>query len=45
VKNEKGITIIFLRSGQGGEFQNEKKLCELFESFGITHNFSTPKTP
>ena len=44
VQNEKGVSIVSIRSDHGGEFENE-----LFENFceenGINHNFSTPRTP
>jgi len=31
------------KNDHGGDFWNES-LCKLFESFGITYNFSTPRT-
>ena len=44
VQNEKGSSIIKIRSDYGGEFENE-----VFESFceenGFQHNFSFPRTP
>ena len=44
IQNEKSLTIASIRSDHGGEFQNA-----LFEEFygehGISHNFSTPRTP
>ena len=44
VQNEKGFCIISIRSDYGTEFQNE-----LFKSFcnenGISHNYSSPRTP
>ena len=44
VQNEKGFQISSIRSDHGREFENEK-----FETFcnklGITHNFSSPRTP
>jgi len=43
VQNEKCLLIVFVRSDHGWKFQNEN-LCELFESFGITHNFSISRT-
>ena len=44
IQNEKGICITSIRSDHGGEFENESfsKFCE---ENGITHNFSTPRTP
>ena len=44
VQNEKGYTIISIRSDRGGEFS-----CEPFESYckehGILHNSAALKTP
>ena len=44
VQNEKGLTLINVRSDHGGEFENHG-----FESFcnehGYGHNVSTPRTP
>ena len=44
VTNEKGITIVAIRSDHGGEFDNS-----LFESFcnenGMMHNFLAPRIP
>ena len=44
IQNEKGVCITSIRSDHGGEFKNES-----FQTFcdenGITHNFSTPRTP
>ena len=44
VENEKGFSIIFIRSDHGGEFINS-----FFVSFciskGTSHNFSAPMTP
>ena len=44
VQNEKGLTLINVRSDHGGEFENQD-----FETFcnehGYDHNFSAPKTP
>jgi len=44
IQNEKGLSIISIRSDHGGEFQNEyfEKFCE---ENGIHHNFSAPRTP
>nr|KYP56020.1 Retrovirus-related Pol polyprotein from transposon TNT 1-94 [Cajanus cajan] len=44
VQNEKGISIASIRSNHGGEFENEQ-FQEFCEDNGITHNFSTPRTP
>ena len=44
VQNEKGLTLINVRSDHGGEFENHG-----FETFcnehGYDHNFSAPRTP
>jgi len=44
IQNKKNLKIAFIRSDQGGEFENKD-----FESFcdehGIEHNFSAPRTP
>ena len=44
VQNEKGISIVSIRTDHGGEFDNQ-----LFEDYcnnqGIDHNFSAPRTP
>ena len=44
IMNEKNTTIVSIRSDHGSKFQNQK-----FEKFynenGISHNFSTPRTP
>ena len=44
VQNEKGISIIAIRSDHGREFENEnfRVFCE---NNGINHNFSTSRTP
>ena len=44
IQNEKDLKIKSLRSDHGGEFENEsfQKFCE---KFGISHNFSAPRTP
>jgi len=44
VKKEIGFSIIKIRSDHGGEFENENfiKFCL---DHGITHTFSTPRTP
>jgi len=44
VQNEKDLKINAIRSDHGGEFQNDsfEKFCE---HHGISHNFSTPRTP
>ena len=44
VQNEKGTTIVSLRSDHGKEFENEDFSCYCFEN-GINHNFSAPRTP
>ena len=44
IQNQKGLNIVSIRSGHGGEFQNE--YFEMFcEENGIHHNFSIPRTP
>jgi transposase InsO family protein len=44
LQNEKGYLISSIRSDHGGEFENAlfKKICQ---QNGISHNFSTPRTP
>jgi len=44
LQNTKNNNIGSIRSGHGGEFQNEKfnKFCE---KLGILHNFFAPRTP
>ncbi|CAJ2671829.1 unnamed protein product [Trifolium pratense] len=44
IQNEKGYTILKVRSDHGGEFENEpfENFCE---KFGILHEFSSPRTP
>ena len=44
IQNSKGTCISAIRSDHGGEFENEsfQTFCE---ENGITHNFSTPRTP
>ena len=44
VKNEFDSKIIRVRSDHGGEFEN-KWFEELFDSNGISHDFSCPRTP
>ena len=44
VQNEKGLTLISLRSDHGGEFENHD--FEMFcNEHGYDHNFSAPRTP
>ena len=44
VQNEKGLTLINVRSDHGGEFENHD--FEMFcNEHGYDHNFSTPRTP
>ncbi|PNY05239.1 retrotransposon-related protein [Trifolium pratense] len=44
IQNEKGTTILKVRSDHGGEFENEP--FEMFcEKYGILHEFSSPRTP
>jgi len=44
IQNQKHLKIFFLRTDDGGEFQNEQ--FEIFcEEFVITLNFSSPRTP
>ena len=44
VQNEKGLTLINVRSDHGGEFENHG--FEMFcNEHGYDHNFSTPRTP
>ncbi|CAJ2645214.1 unnamed protein product [Trifolium pratense] len=44
IQNEKGYTILKVRSDHGGEFENEpfENFCE---KYGILHEFSSPRTP
>ena len=44
VQNEKGYTIVNIRTDNGGEFSNEKfiKFCDFH---GLEHNFSASRTP
>jgi IS30 family transposase len=44
VQNEKGLTIVKVRSDHGGEFEN-KDFEKIFEENGISHDFSCPRTP
>jgi len=44
VQNEKGLSIIVIRSNHGGEFENAN-FQEICESFEIKHKFSTSRTP
>ncbi|RDY06941.1 hypothetical protein CR513_09014, partial [Mucuna pruriens] len=44
IQNEKGFTTASIRSGHGGEFENESFL-QFYEEHGIHHNFSYPRTP
>src|ERR1044072_1667541 len=44
VQNEKNCTIVRVRSDHGGEFEN-KDFENLFDSNGISHDFSCPRTP
>ena len=44
VQNEKGMSIVAIRSNHGREFENENILV-FCEKHGINHNFSTPTTP
>ena len=44
IQNEKGLTLVNIRSDHGGEFENHS--FELFcNENGYSHNFSTPWTP
>ena len=43
LQNQKGYTIMSLRSDHGGEFENNN-FAEFCEKKRINHNFSTPKT-
>ena len=44
VQNEKGFSIVALRSDHGKEFDNIQFMC-FCEEYGINHNFSAPYTP
>ena len=44
VQNEKACRIVRVRSDHGGEFENDK-FESLFDSYGIAHDFSCPRTP
>src|ERR1044072_9262210 len=44
VQNEKNCKIVKVRSDHGGEFEN-KDFESLFDSNGISHDFSCPRTP
>ena len=44
IQNEKGLTLVNIRSDHGGEFENHS--FELFcNENGYSHNFSAPRTP
>ena len=44
IQNEKGVSIVSLRTDHGTEFQNANFL-NFCEEHGISHNFSAPYTP
>ncbi|KAK2967423.1 hypothetical protein RJ640_022355 [Escallonia rubra] len=44
VQNQKGYLITNIRSDHGREFENSK-IGALCDDFGISHNFSAPRTP
>ena len=44
IQNQKGSTIVSLRSDHGGEFDNHDFTNYCVEN-GISHNFSSPRTP
>ena len=44
IQNQKGSTIVSLRSDHGGEFDNHDFTNFCAEN-GINHNFSAPRTP
>ena len=44
IQNEKGLTLISVRSDHGGEFENHG--FEMFcNEHGYSHNFFVPRTP
>nr|GEV20470.1 retrovirus-related Pol polyprotein from transposon TNT 1-94 [Tanacetum cinerariifolium] len=45
IQNQLGCTIVSIRSNHGIEFDNEVQFGELYNTNGITHNFSAPRTP
>ena len=44
LQNQKGYNITSLQSDYGREFEN-KQFEEIYDEFGINHNFSAPRTP
>src|SRR5262249_2064672 len=44
VQNEKGLSIVTIRSDHGGEFENFE-MNDFCEKLGIEHTFSAPRTP
>ena len=44
IQNEKGSTIVNIRSDHGREFENEDFTCYCIEN-GINHNLFVPRTP
>nr|GEW16137.1 retrovirus-related Pol polyprotein from transposon TNT 1-94 [Tanacetum cinerariifolium] len=45
IQNQLGCTIVSIRTDHGKEFDNEVQFGEFCNTNGITHNFSTPRTP
>ena len=45
IQNKLGCSIVSIRTDHGREFDNEVQFGRYCELNGITHNFSTPRTP
>nr|GEU51024.1 retrovirus-related Pol polyprotein from transposon TNT 1-94 [Tanacetum cinerariifolium] len=45
IQNQLGCLIVSIRTDHGREFDNEVQFGEFCNANGITHNFSTPRTP
>ncbi|GJV88846.1 retrovirus-related pol polyprotein from transposon TNT 1-94 [Tanacetum coccineum] len=45
IQNQLGCTIVSIRTDHGREYDNEVQFGEFCNANGITHNFSTPRTP
>ncbi|GJW57958.1 retrovirus-related pol polyprotein from transposon TNT 1-94 [Tanacetum coccineum] len=45
IQNQLGCSIVSIRTDNGREFDNEVQFGEFCNANGITHNFSTPRTP
>ncbi|GJV26383.1 retrovirus-related pol polyprotein from transposon TNT 1-94 [Tanacetum coccineum] len=45
IQNQLGCSIVSIRTDHGREFDNEVQFGEFYNTNGITHNFSAPRTP